>query len=267
MEHQTINAYGNGYAKGPYGFDWLLQHEFSHEWFGNQVTNADWDDMWLHEGFGTYMQPLYGQYLYGDMPYFAMLQDERIKVKSAFPVVAGHSQFEHEVYDADKGPANDIYYKGSLMLHTLRGLIGDQAFFESIRRLVYGRPDPKPGNFTPHYASTGDYIKIVNQVTGRDLSWFFDAYLYQAKLPNLNVQRDGDTLKLHWQLVSNKPFPMPVEVQIGDKMQTFPMTDGNASVQVPAGTLVIVDPRSKVLRELPHVAEYQQWQQSQKSKK
>jgi len=267
MEHQTINAYGNGYAKGPYGFDWLLQHEFSHEWFGNQVTNADWDDMWLHEGFGTYMQPLYGQYLYGDMPYFAMLQDERVKLKNAFPVVAGHSQFEHEVYDADKGPANDIYYKGSLMLHTLRGLIGDQAFFESIRRLVYGRPDPKPGNFAPHYASTGDYIKIVNQVTGRDLSWFFDAYLYQAKLPNLDVQRDGDTLKLHWQLANNKPFPLPVEVQIGDKVQTFPMTDGNASVQVPAGTLVIVDPRSKLLRELPHVAEYQQWQQSQKSKK
>ena len=61
MEHQTINAYGNGYAKDGYGFDWLLQHEFAHEWFGNQVTNANWDDMWLHEGFGTYMQPLYSQ--------------------------------------------------------------------------------------------------------------------------------------------------------------------------------------------------------------
>ena len=66
MEHQTINAYGNGYRKDVYGFDWLLQHEFSHEWFGNQVTNADWDDMWLHEGFGSYMQPLYLQWLRGD---------------------------------------------------------------------------------------------------------------------------------------------------------------------------------------------------------
>ncbi|HRG15661.1 MAG TPA: M1 family metallopeptidase, partial [Pseudomonadota bacterium] len=66
MEHQTINAYGNEYRLDEYGFDWLLQHEFAHEWFGNQVTNADWDDMWLHEGYGAYMQPLYSQWLHGD---------------------------------------------------------------------------------------------------------------------------------------------------------------------------------------------------------
>ena len=45
MEHQTINAYGNEYKKSEYGYDWLLQHEFAHEWFGNQLTNKDWDDM------------------------------------------------------------------------------------------------------------------------------------------------------------------------------------------------------------------------------
>ena len=69
MEHQTINAYGNEYKKSEYGYDWLLQHEFAHEWFGNQLTNKNWDDMWLHEGFGTYMQPLYMQWLRGDMEY------------------------------------------------------------------------------------------------------------------------------------------------------------------------------------------------------
>ncbi|HEX7814065.1 M1 family metallopeptidase [Dyella sp.] len=267
MEHQTINAYGNHYAKGPYGFDWLLQHEFSHEWFGNQVTNADWDDMWLHEGFGTYMQPLYGQYLAGDMPYFAMLQDERVKVQNKFPVVAGRNQFEHEVYDADKGPGNDIYYKGSLMLHTLRGMIGDKAFFDSIRRLVYGRPDPKPGNFSPRYATTGDYIKIVNEVTGKDLTWFFHVYLYEAKLPVLVQERDGDTVNLHWEIADHAPFPMPVEVQVGETVQVLPMTNGRGSVHAPEGTLLIVDPHSKVLRELPHVAGYQAWQKAQMLRK
>lgn len=267
MEHQTINAYGNGYAKGPYGFDWLLQHEFSHEWFGNQVTNADWDDMWIHEGFGTYMQPLYGQYLYGDMPYFSMLQEERSDLKNAYPVVAGHSQFEHQVYDAKTGPGNDIYYKGSLMLHSLRALIGDRAFFESIRRLVYGRPDPKPGNFTPRYANTHDYIEIVHQVTGRDLSWFFNVYLYEAALPKLDVQRQGDTLNLRWVVPHDKPFPLPVEVQVGDSMRTLPMEHGEGHLNVPAGTLVIVDPRSKLLRELPHVQEYQHWMKEQRAAK
>jgi hypothetical protein len=77
MEHQTINAYGNGYKRDKYGYDWLLQHEFSHEWFGNQLTNADWDDMWLHEAFGSYMQPLYLQYLRGQMDYHAALLDQR----------------------------------------------------------------------------------------------------------------------------------------------------------------------------------------------
>ena len=267
MEHQTINAYGNGYPRSEFGFDWLLQHEFSHEWFGNQVTNADWDDMWIHEGFGTYMQPLYGQYLYGDMPYFAMLQTERTQVKNAFPIVAGRSQFEHEVYDAGHGPANDIYYKGSLMLHTLRQMIGDKAFFETVRRLVYGRPDPKPGNFAPHYATTRDYIDIVRQVTGKDLRWFFDVYLYEAALPSLEVKHEGDTLSLHWKVPHDKPFPMPVEVQVGDTLHTLPMANGSGTVAAPAGALVIVDPRSKVLRELPHIPEFQQWKKEQMEKK
>ncbi|MHB1057891.1 MAG: M1 family metallopeptidase [Rhodanobacter sp.] len=266
MEHQTINAYGNGYPKSEYGFDWLLQHEFSHEWFGNQVTNADWDDMWLHEGFGTYMQPLYGQYLHGDMDYFAMLHTERMALRNEYPIVSGHSQDEHAVYDAEHGPGNDIYYKGSLMLHTLRQLIGDKDFFDTVRRLVYGRPDPKPGNFQPRYASTSDYAAIVDQVTGRKLDWFFDVYLRDAALPRLDQQRDGDTLKLRWVTEHGKPFPMPVEVQVGDTVHTLPMSGGSGQLTVPAGSLLIVDPRSKVLREMPHVEAYRQWMKQKRAK-
>ncbi|MFX8195632.1 M1 family aminopeptidase, partial [Acinetobacter baumannii] len=72
MEHQTINAYGNDYAKAPEGFDWLFQHEFAHEYFGNQLTAANWDDYWLHEGYGTYMQPLYGRWREGEARYATM---------------------------------------------------------------------------------------------------------------------------------------------------------------------------------------------------
>jgi aminopeptidase N len=201
------------------------------------------------------------------MPYFAMLQNERSMVKNAYPIVAGRSQFEEEVYDAEHGPGNDIYYKGSLMLHTLRQLIGDQAFFDSTRRLVYGRADPKPGNFAPHYATTRDYIDIVNQVAGRDLHWFFDVYLYESALPKLETSQQGNVLHLRWQVPHDKPFPMPVEVQVGDKLVTLPMSNGEGSIDAPAGTLVIVDPRSKVLRDLPHIAQYQQWRKEQADKK
>src|SRR5690606_6744669 len=66
MEHQTINAYGNGYKLDGKGYDWLLHHELAHEWFGNQMTNRNSDDMWLHEGLGSYMQPLYLRWLHGE---------------------------------------------------------------------------------------------------------------------------------------------------------------------------------------------------------
>jgi aminopeptidase N len=264
MEHQTINAYGNGYRQDGYGFDRLLQHEFAHEWFGNQVTNADWDDMWLHESFGTYMQPLYSQYLNGDMDYFSWLHGLRLMLRNHHPIVSGSSKTEEQVYDETAGPGQDIYNKGALMLHTLRQLIGDKDFFESTRRLVYGRPDPQPGNFKPRYASTDDYIAIVDQVTGRKLDWFFDVYLRDAALPRLDQQRDGDTLKLRWVTEHGKPFPMPIEVQVGDTVHTLPMRDGSGQLHVPAGSLLIVDPRSKVLREMPHVEAYQQWMKQQR---
>jgi aminopeptidase N len=263
MEHQTLNAYGNDYKQDGYGFDRLLQHEFAHEWFGNQMTNADWDDMWLHEGFGTYMQPLYSQYLNGDADYFSWVHGLRMMLRNARPIVSGSSKTEEQVYDEKTGPGQDIYNKGALMLHALRQLIGDKDFFESTRRLVYGRPDPKPGNFSPRYATTDEYIAIVDKVTGRDLHWFFDVYLHDAALPRLDVQHGGDTLTLHWVTEHGKPFPMPVEVQVGEAVHTVPMAHGEGRLHVPAGSLLIVDPHSKLLRELPHIDAFRQWMKQQ----
>jgi aminopeptidase N len=266
MEHQTINAYGNHYAKDGTGFDWLMQHEFAHEWFGNQMTNTDWDSMWLHESFASYMQPLYSQSINGDMGYYAWLQRMRLTLRNRYPIVSRSSKTEEQVYDDAHGPGLDIYNKGALMLHSLRELIGDRAFFESVRVLVYGRPDPQPGNFSPHYADSPDFVAIVNKASGRDLGWFFNVYLYQAALPALDEQRQGDTLTLRWRVPQNLPFPMPVEVQVGDTLHVLPMTHGEGTLQVPADALVILDPHSKLLRDLPQVTEFQQWQQEQKAK-
>jgi hypothetical protein len=189
MEHQTINAYGNGYKIDGRGYDWLLQHEFAHEWFGNQLTNQNADDMWLHEGLGSYMQPLYARWLLGDRYMQRELANQREGLINKYPVVSGTSKTEDEVYKGDVGPGNDIYSKGSLISHSLRMLIGDEAFHEAITRLVYGRPDPQPGNFAPLYRSTGDFLEIVNAVTGQDYGWFFKGYLYNAALPVLKQTR------------------------------------------------------------------------------
>ncbi|HEV7775551.1 MAG TPA: M1 family metallopeptidase [Luteibacter sp.] len=268
MEHQTINAYGNQYAKTSYGYDDLLQHELSHEWFGNQVTNANWDDMWLHEGFASYMQPLYMEYLHGEQAYFASLMGMRSLIQDKYPVVSGQPKREEDIYEPARGGAgSDIYNKGALVLHTLRGYIGDDAFFRSTKRLVYGTDQPRPGQFQPRYGTTKEFIDIVDQVTGKDMHWFFDVYLYQAALPELQAERQGDQLLLNWKVQDGKPFPMPVEVRVGSSIVTVPMSDGHGRIPIPALATYTLDPRSKILRRDVGIEEYQQYREAQRKLK
>ncbi|MFN3558917.1 MAG: M1 family metallopeptidase [Brevundimonas sp.] len=253
MEHQTINAYGNEYKLDGRGFDWLLHHELSHEWFGNQLTNANADDMWLHEGLGTYMQPLYDRWLNGEMFMQSALLKQRQGLANQFPVVSGTPKSEDEVYKGDVGPGLDIYNKGSLIAHSLRLLIGDEAFFRSVTRLVYGRPDPRPGNFAPRYATTAEFLVIVNEETGQDLDWFFRGYLYNAALPDLRQTRDGDRLRLEWVTGDGQTFPMPVEIEIDGRRVTAPMTGGRGEIAAPANAHVLIDPDNRVLRRLDFI--------------
>ncbi len=267
MEHQTINAYGNGYTKSPLGYDWLLHHELSHEWFGNQMTNADWDDMWLHEGFGSYMQPLYLQHLRGEREFQFELFNHRKSLLNKAPVVSGKTQRIEDVYDATRGgPGNDIYTKGSLILHTLRNLIGDEAFFAATRRMVYGTDQPLPGKFEPRYSSSKEFIALCNQISGQDLGWFFDAYLYHAALPELIEQRVGDRLVLQWQLKDGGAFPMPLEVRVNERIERLAMKDGKGELQLPPHARVTIDPDSRVLRHAPHIDAWKA-QQDKKTKK
>ncbi len=267
MEHQTINAYGNGYAKSVEGFDWLFQHEFAHEWFGNQLTAANWDDYWLHEGFGSYMQPLYGQWREGQARYAAMMDLQRPRIENRAPIVSGTIRTEEEVYEESKGgPAGDIYAKGSWMLHTLRGLIGDAAFFDVTRRMVYGRPDPKPGNFSPRFGSSAEFEKLVNVATGKDYGWFFDVYLRQAKLPDLVATPMPGGLDLRWQ-DAGSAFAMPVEVDVGGTIINVAMTGGHGTVAVPDGAHVVIDPNARILKRSPAVEALQAFRRKASAKK
>lgn len=266
MEHQTINAYGNGYKVVPNGYDTLLQHEFAHEWFANQLTNRNADEMWLHEGLGTYMQPLYARFLHGERYMQAELKSQREGLVNAFPVVSGTDRTVNEVYGGSEGPGGDIYSKGSLIAHTLRMTIGDDAFYEVIRRLVYGRPDPRPGNFAPRLGSTREMNDLVNQVTGQNHDWFFDAYLYQAALPVLETTRSGDRLTLVWRTAGGGNFPMPVEVEIDGEIQRVAMRGNRAQVTVPTGVTVLIDPDNKLLRQLDVIDALQAYNRAERQR-
>src|SRR3546814_17015122 len=94
-------------SKSPYGFDKLFQHEFAHEWFANQMTAANWDDFWLHEGFAAYMQPLYGNWLDGEWAYTGMLAQSRQGISAEAPLVRGKPQTAEDVYVRDPGRGGD----------------------------------------------------------------------------------------------------------------------------------------------------------------
>lgn len=259
MEHQTINAYGNKFKKDKYGFDWLLHHEFAHEWFANQLTNKNADDMWLHEGFGAYMQSLYAEYLHGQSAYMAYMYDKRLLVINKYPIVSNREISVEEVYQEERGgPSSDIYAKASWVLHSLRNLIGDSAFFEATTELVYGTATPVIGEIKPVIADTQDFLAIVNRVTGADYSWFFNIYFYQAELPKLVQERTESKLTLSWETQNNLSFPMPLEVSINGQVIPLDML-GTETLDVSPYDNVTIDPMSKVLKDEPYIVEYQQF--------
>lgn len=249
MEHQSIIAYGARFNNAAmtakdYGFDALHHHELAHEWWGNLVTNSDWRDMWIHEGFGSYMQALYIEEKFGAEPYRAFMQDTRGGINNREPVAARTSRSSQQIY------GGDIYVKGSWILHTLRYVMGDAAFFTFLRRMAY--PDPALEAVTDggqtRFASTEDVRHLAESISGRSLAWFFEVYLRQPKLPRLMSVRDGDTLTLSWDVPDGLPFPMPVEVQIGAERHRIDLSAGSAQVTVPEDVTPLIDPDHRILK-------------------
>jgi len=245
MEHQTIIAYGNDYRDLRY--DWLHNHELSHEWWGNLVTCRGWKDMWIHEGFGTYMQPLYLEKRRGRRAYEIELQRRRVEIRNEAPVAPREHQDSVGIYFGGRG-GNDIYYKGAWVLHTLRWLMGDEPFFQCLRRFCY--PTEAAAAATDgsqvRLVDTRDFIDLCNEVAGIEHDWFFDVYLRQPVLPRLEQQLTGDVLRLRWVVPDDLPFELPVPVVVDGETVRVPMPAGAGSVNVAQGDYEI-DPDQLLL--------------------
>ena len=243
MEHSTAIAYGNRYRFNPDGLDWLLLHEFGHEWWANLVSNADWRDMWIHEGFQSFMDTLYIGQLRGQPAYFAAMKNRKRNVRNAAPVAP-----REETSSAAYG--GDMYDKGALTLHALRYLIGDEAFFRSIRRMAY--PTPESEKWADGRAlrsvTTDDFVNIASAEAKQDLRWFFEVYLRRAKLPVLKSEVANGVLRLEWDAPDGLPFPMPIDILVDGKSIRVPMTGGSGSVSF-TGDAPTIDPNGWVLRQ------------------
>lgn len=252
MEHQSIIAYGANFKNGAmtggkdWGFDALHQHELAHEWWGNLVTNSDWRDMWLHEGFGTYMQPLYAEQLGGKERYREYMRNMRF-FPNRLAVAPRASQTGKEIYRAP------IYNKGAWVLHTLRFLMGEEPFFRALRRMAY--PDPAMEKITDgrqtRFAVTDDFLRICEAESGLQLDWFFEAYLRQAALPKLYSKIENQTLSLRWESSAPEmPFLMPVEVEFGKERKRLQIPAGGLVVPLGKNEKPVVDPDGWLLFEI-----------------
>lgn len=173
MEHQTAIAYGNGY-KNEYkeDFDYIILHETAHEWWGNAVSVADFSDVWIHEGFATYAEALYIEKTKGYDAYLKYIEWHGMTVMNKKPVVGPKGVYYWNYKDGDP------YMKGSVILHSLRNQINHDTLFFSILKAFYR-------DFCYKTATTSDFIALVNQMTGKDLTFFFNQYLYKRESPLL----------------------------------------------------------------------------------
>ena len=165
MEHQSCIAYGNNYQNNKFGFDFIIIHESAHEWFANSITAADPADMWIHESFTTYAEALYVEYTRGYQASVKYLEGQKGNIKSGYPMVGPNGVYFHGRTD------NDIYYKGTWILHTMRGVIDNDSMWFAALKGFYNRYEKK-------IISTKDVIDYFNSATKMNWNHFFKQYLY-----------------------------------------------------------------------------------------
>ncbi len=255
MEHQTIIAYGRKFQRKTYGFDYILNHELAHEWFGNVMTHATPSDLWLHEGFATFMQAEYARQYAGEAAYHTLHYQSDLRISACHPIAPRAYMSLGELYfdgDGGEGPAGDIYGKGSAVLRSLEYVVGEEALWRSIQRLVFDTTEVaqlKPP-IEARYRSTDDFMRIASDEAGADLAWFFEVYVRRGPLPNVELTQSGDDLILEWVSVDDLDFPMPLPISVNGEMRRVEFSDNRATLTNVSKGDVLIDPRLQILRKL-----------------
>ncbi|MFB9903115.1 M1 family metallopeptidase [Allokutzneria oryzae] len=169
METQTFSVFGTNHLDGARGYEHYVAHELAHQWFGNNVTAADWRHIWLHEGFATYAEWLWSENSGG-----ASAEAHAVRAWSELSTSA------QDIRIGDPGPRNmfddRVYLRGAHTLHALRRTVGDDGFFDVLR--TWGQKY-RGGNVT-----TDQFIAHAEQRTRRTLSPMFQRWLFTEELPD-----------------------------------------------------------------------------------
>jgi aminopeptidase N len=223
MEHQSAIAYGNQYKKGYLGFDatetgigllfdYITIHETAHEWFGNSITSIDIADMWIHESFTTYAESVFVECRYGYEKAQEYINGQKRLISNQKPVVG---QFGVNF----KTGNSDMYYKGALMLNTLRHVVNnDEKWWKLLKDYSI--------NFKHKIIEKKDVISYFNQQLNMDLTAIFNHYLLKKEIPILEIIQSKKKIEYRWKNVS-KDFKMPIDIVLnnGEKFRIFPNYD------------------------------------------
>ncbi|MFI1744882.1 M1 family aminopeptidase [Thalassobellus sediminis] len=225
MEHTTVSFMGN------FGRN-LIAHELAHQWFGNKITCGSWKDIWLNEGFATYLSGITIENLDGNAA-FTTWKKQRSTSITSFPDGAVY------LSDIDTTSVGRIfssrltYNKGAMVLHMLRKKIGDTDFFQGVKNYL------SDTDYAYDYAKTEDFIPIMEAASGENLTEFFNDWLYNEGYPSYNIQwNQPSASQVHIQMsqtqsnpsVSYFEAPVPLRL-IGTLGETLDITLNNTTNQ------------------------------------
>ncbi len=228
MEHQSAVTYGNLFKNGYLGRDWtevgisprfdfIIIHESGHEWFGNSITAADPADMWIHEGWTTYLESLYVEYRWGKADAIQYLNGYKPKIHNLRPILAERG--------VNAEPPEDQYFKGALMLNTLRSVVGNDAAWWKLLHDLYQ-------HFKYQNILTEDIVAYCNQHTGMNLTPIFNQYLRQAQIPRLELLfGEAPGMVMYKWRADEDNFAMPIRVGTPEHWQIIHPTTRWQSIQ------------------------------------
>jgi aminopeptidase N len=232
----------------------LVYHEIAHQWFGDSVTEKDWDDVWLSEGFATYFTLLCTEHWTGRDAFVAGLQSSRQRIFTLEHQNPGMKVTHDNLADMGRVLNNIIYQKGGWTLHMLRNLVGTDTFWTAIRT-YYAR-------YRDASASTADLQRVFEETSGQPLGWFFDQWLRRAGSPMIagSWRYDAAAKQIEVTLDQTQPgtpYRLPLDIGItveGAAVRTehVEFTQAHQSWRFAAGaapSAIMLDPATRLLFE------------------
>ena len=257
MEAASAVMYHESSVTGERTVRWrnVIIHEIAHQWWGNAVTESDWDDVWLSEGFATYFTLLFIEHAYGRDEFVAGLRSSAERVFQQYAEDPGYTIVHDNLSDMSRVTSGATYQKGSWILHMLRTQLGDEAFWSGISAYYSAHVNAN--------ATSRDFRRAMEEASGRDLETFFDQWLYEGGNPRLEgwweydasarsvrvelrqTQQVGPTYELSVDLgiyVNGSALPATIEtVDVDGRSHRFVIP-----VEAPP-TDVTLDPRTRLL--------------------